>query len=85
MAEESLPPTRDTARRIAHLAETHPREFGPTFAVHAAPQAIEAYLTEWYKKARHVEAVLKWLREVQAARATQVLCGEWPAKTGGEK
>lgn len=55
-----------------------PEGFGPTFHLHAAPQAIEANIQVWMKKRQKAEETLAWLRHLQAHRATQVMNGEWP-------
>lgn len=48
------------------------------FATHAAPEAIEAAILSADRRRLEVEEELRWLRALQAARATQVLRGEWP-------
>jgi hypothetical protein len=48
------------------------------FALHAAPQAIEAAIVDAQRRLRAVEEEVRWLRVLQAERATQVIRGEWP-------
>lgn len=78
MAEESV--ADSTSRRLAHLIEIRPPSFRADFVTHASPEAVSAHISQQLKRARAIEESLKWLRELQAARATQVLHGSGPER-----
>lgn len=50
------------------------------FRQHAAPEAIEARISEVLKKKQRIDGEMTRLYELRAERATQVMRGEWPAK-----
>lgn len=69
----------NTARRLIALSETCPDTLRLPGLVHgASPDQIEEQIHKWTEKRRVAEEALRWLRELQAARATQVLLGAWP-------
>jgi hypothetical protein len=62
----------------SEITPAKPASFGEAYDWAAAPQAIEAHISERVRKRRRLDRELLWLSNLLAERNEQIAEGEWP-------